>query len=489
MDPSATSTKDPNPPARDIPLCVDLDGTLIIGDMLIDGIARLCRQSPLRALLLPVIALRGRTALKAWVARHAPATTESLTPRHALLEYLHEEKGNGRKVILVTASHRAAIGPAKDLFPFDEILASTDELNLKGKNKAATLVERFGEKGFDYCGDSHADLAVWEKAHKAIVVGAPNRRAQQAANLCPVAKTIDPITPPKARDWARGLRIHQWSKNSLIAVPAVVGHVILEPNQAVNVLIAILLASLCASATYLWNDLLDAEFDRHHPIKSRRLLASGKMAPATALALSMVFMTMAIGGALMLAPTFALTLGIYVVTTLAYSLVFKRIIIADILFLAGLYLLRVIMGITVSAAIPSAWLFAFTFLFFLSLAAVKRYAELNETAILSRGTVAGRGYRRGDRRTVAQLGFIAGAAAGLVLSLYAFSPQVDELYSRPHWFIAVGLLAFAWLGHIWRVTLRGGMHYDPVVFALRDPLTYATGMIGLACFLFAGPGG
>ncbi|MCW1884447.1 UbiA family prenyltransferase [Luteolibacter flavescens] len=472
--------------ANDIPLCVDLDGTFIKSDLLHESLLRLLRHRPWMAFRLPFWLARGKTRLKSRLAAVLPDAATPPAQNEELVDFLKSEKESGRPVYLVTASHEAAVAKVSSAFPFDEVIASTDTLNLKGENKAAVLVERFGEKGFDYAGDSRADEAVWRRARKAIVVHRSARRIQQLKESFDVDRAFQPAGTTW-RDWVKAFRVHQWAKNFLIAVPFLVGHHYHAAWQLAGLLTAFLSMSLCASGTYLWNDLLDLEYDRAHPRKRKRLAASGKSSiPRVGLA-SVIMVALGLASGFLLSPSFGLLLVGYIVATLSYSLHFKKVAIADIFMLAMLYLSRVIGGLLISEAVVSFWLFAFTFLLFVSLAAAKRFVELKSVVDSGAASIQGRGYRADDLSVVSQLGVAAGVASCIVLGLYSNSDQVTALYERPQWFWGICVVAFYWITRIWFITHRGEMHDDPVVFALKDPGTWILGVIGIACILFAQP--
>lgn len=474
-------------PPPSIPLCVDLDGTLIHGDLLWDGILRLMRQNPARMLQIPWWISLGRPRLKSRLAHHAPPPVIAPPLNQRLLELLHAEQKKGRIIVLATAAHAANLESILRAFPFDEVLASDDTRNLKGTAKANALVARFGHKGFDYAGDAFADEAIWACARKAIVVSRYPRRIRRWSSMFNVDHAITPEAPSTWRDWLHALRVHQWSKNLLIAVPFVAGHHYFAAWQLAGLLAAFLSMSLCASATYLWNDLLDLDFDRAHPLKKNRLAASGLTSVPRILIASMVLVTAGLAGAFALKPLFGLLLIAYIILTLSYSLVLKRVAITDIFTLAFLYLSRIIGGILISSAVTSFWLFAFTFLFFLSLAAVKRFTELRRTADHGTSHIAGRGYRTDDIQIVSELGVASGVASAVVLALYSNSPEVTQLYSRPYWFWGVCVAALFWISRVWFLTKRGTMHDDPVVFALKDKTTWLIALFAIACTLLAHP--
>ena len=480
------SSDNQNGKATEVPLCVDLDGTFIRSDLLIEGVLRLFRHKPLSAWRLPLWLARGKATLKGELAR-ALDPPEHAPPVNTEIEaWLKEEKAAGRQILLVTASHEEALGPVRDLFPFDEIIASNDTLNLKGEKKALHLVERFGENGFDYAGDSSSDTAIWDHARKAVPVFHSKQRLAWAERTYDVDRTFC-TNSTSWPDWVKALRIHQWAKNLLIALPFLAGHHFHTGWELAGLFAAFLAMSLCASGTYLWNDLLDLEYDRAHPRKRKRLAASGKTSLQRIILASCTLVGAGLLGGFALDPTFGLLLLAYIATTLSYSLYFKRIAIADIFMLALLYLSRVVGGIIISEAVVSFWLFAFTFLLFLSLAAAKRYTELRMTVDRGDEGIQGRGYTREDFPTVSGLGLSAGVASCIVLGLYSNSEQVTSLYVRPQWFWGICVIALYWITRIWFLTHRGLMHDDPVVFALKDRGTWILGLLGLSFVLFALP--
>ena len=472
----------------DLPLCVDLDGTFIRGDMLWDAILRLIRCNPLRLLQIPWWLLSGRQILKSRVIHNAPPPVLPPPINQRLLAFLQDEKSKGRKIVLATAAHHAFLEPILQAFPFDEVLASDDKVNLKGPTKAKVLVERFGKKGFDYAGDSTTDEAVWLVARKAILVQRSSRLIKRWSSMFEIDRVFSTSDRTSWKDWLRAMRIHQWTKNLLIAVPFLVGHHFSGLWQLAGLVAAFLSMSLCASGTYLWNDLLDLDFDRTHPTKKDRLAASGKTSVHRLISVSLFLVTAGLAGAFYLKLQFGLLLIAYIIVTLLYSLFIKRIAIADIFVLAFLYLSRIVAGLLISSAVVSFWLFAFSFLFFLSLAAMKRFVELRRTtATDNTSLLPGRGYNYDDLLTVSELGISTGVASIVVLGLYSNSIQVTALYHHPEWFWGICVAALYWISRIWFLTKRGIMHDDPVVFAIKDWGTWLVAAFAAACILLASP--
>lgn len=180
------------PPAENqIPLVVDLDGTLIKTDVMWESLAQRLRRNPLALFVILLWWTRGRAFLKHRLARTVHLNPATLPVTAPFLAWLREQKASGRKIILATASDFQMAKPIADYFGiFDEVMASDGHTNLRSENKLRALVAKFGEKGFDYAGNSSADLAVWRGARKAIVVNASRQVQKKAAEIAVVAASF-----------------------------------------------------------------------------------------------------------------------------------------------------------------------------------------------------------------------------------------------------------------------------------------------------------
>jgi len=284
----------------------------------------------------------------------------------------------------------------------------------------------------------------------------------------------------------QALRPHQWLKNLLVLVPLLTAHLLLDARALQQALWALLCFCIAASSVYVLNDLLDVAHDREHPTKRKRPFASG----ALPLRVGHVLWPLLLGAALLLAlwqlpPRFTLVLGGYWLLTLAYSLALKRKMMVDVLALAGLYTLRIIAGTAALALPPSFWLLAFSTFLFLSLALVKRYAELAELRVKGyRDKARGRGYYADDLPMLAALGASAGFIAVLVLALYINDPHTLLLYSHPMRIWPACPLLLAWISYVWMLAHRGNMGEDPVLYSFRDPLSLLIGaLVGVVFWL------
>lgn len=275
----------------------------------------------------------------------------------------------------------------------------------------------------------------------------------------------------------RLLRPHQWSKNVLLAVPLLASHGAGGAEALQHLLLAIAAFCLCASSVYVLNDLLDIESDRAHPRKSKRPLAAGEVSVRAARVLIVSLLAAAALIAVWLPPRFQLLLAGYCALTCLYSSVLKGQVVVDALCLAGLYTLRVIAGAAAAQVPLSFWLLLFSVFLFLSLAFVKRYAELDALRRAGRLKAAGRGYCVDDLSVLQSLGVGAGYLSVLVLALYINSPAIAELYRRPKYVWTLCVLMLYWISRIWMKAHRGTMNEDPVVFALKDPISLCVGVL------------
>ncbi|GAB3463840.1 UbiA family prenyltransferase [Azotobacter salinestris] len=461
------------------PLVIDLDGTLLRSDLLLETGLCFFRRQPL-SLHKPLGWLgKGRAMLKEKLAQGAQIEVGSLPYDPQVIALIEAARRNGRTVVLATASHQSlAERIAGHLQLFDRVLATSAGHNLSAQRKRDVLVEQYGEGGFDYVGNSRDDIPVWAVARKAYVVN-PERGVERRARALGNVEQVIRSTPSTLKEWRRALRLHQWLKNLLIFVPLLAAHRLTDPVLLGQAILAFLLFGLCASSVYLLNDLLDLPDDRLHHTKRHRPFASGRLSLRSGLLACPLLLAAAFAGALWLLPwTFALTLAAYYALTLAYSLALKRCMAVDIIALALLYTLRIVAGAAAFDLPLTFWILAFSMFIFLSLALVKRYAELREAR--SRGRTEktrGRGYYPDDLPMIASLGAASGYLAVMVLALYIHDQATVSLYRYPQaiW-LACPLLLF-WISRVWMLTHRGQMNEDPVVFAVRDRVSLLVGVL------------
>lgn len=471
------------PPIHERPLCVDLDGTLVKSDTLVDALLVMVRTHPADFLKAPGWVRQGKAAFKQQVTTRVALNVAHLPYNKPLLAFLEQQRGLGRRLYLATGADAAlARRVAAYLGIFDGVLASDGAVNLTGHNKLASFVERFGEAGFDYIGNATADLPLLTHAAHPMVAN-PTRalqRALQAAAITPQHSFLDKASPAKAL--RRALRVHQWAKNVLIFVPFLLAHSLLAIT-ALQALLAFVAFSLCASATYLINDLLDIEADRRHPRKCRRPFAAADLQGSTGVLLSVALLTLALACALPLPGKFLFYLGMYLVTTLAYSLYFKRIVLVDVVLLSGLYTLRILAGAAATRIAISPWLAGFSIFLFLSLAFVKRFAELQNLRAAGQSPANGRGYLVSDTEQMRAFGTASAYASVVVFSLYISGRDVTGLYPHPQRLWLITPIMILWLSRVWLLASRGELDEDPVIFAVTDRVSLLLGAFAI-CVAF-----
>jgi len=467
------------------PLCVDLDGTLIQTDLLAESLLILLKRNPFYLLLALYWLIRGRAVLKAEVAARAIPNAAVLPYNREFLAWLRSERRDGREVWLCTAANeRQAAAVASHLGIFDGVIASDAHTNLAGRRKAEQLVQHFGERAFDYCGNERRDLDIWSHARGAIVVNASAALERDAKERTALFRTF---SAPKERVvslW-RALRPHQWSKNVLVFVPLLAAHRATDMLAWLAGVRGFVAFCLCASAVYVVNDLLDLEADRAHPRKCRRPFAAGELSVAAGLLLMLGLLGAGAAVTATLPVRFALALSAYLVLTCGYSFVLKRFLLIDAVALAGLYTLRIIAGASAAGIALSFWLLLFAVFLFLSLAFVKRYAELEALRRQQRLQALGRGYRVEDLAVLQSFGTAAGYLSVLVLALYINSPDIQALYRHPKVIWMLCVLMLYWISRVWMTAHRGGMHDDPVVYALRDRVSLGVGVLAAASVFLA----
>lgn len=460
-------------PAVSRPLCVDLDGTLIKSDSLLDALCELVRRNPLQIWRLPLWLAGGRARLKAEVARRAPLDPARLPYNALLLRYLQGQWREGRPMYLATgADSGLAERVAEHLGIFKGVLGSSGKTNLTSSRKLSRLRSRFDE--FDYIGNSSADVAVLAGAREAMVANPTLglRVALRLKKIAVVGEFVD--RRPTVRTLVKAIRVHQWAKNVLLFAPLLLSHRLTAGSVSAAVA-AFFCFSCMASANYLMNDMLDMENDRRHRWKRLRPFAAGDLSVAGGVFLAALLSLASLALLPLLPREFALWLGLYIVATVSYSLYLKKLAVVDVLLLSGLYTVRLLAGGAATSTPISQWLAGFSSLLFLSLAMVKRFSELEN--LRERGATAtnGRGYVVADMDQIRSFGTASAYAAVVVFMLYIARPDVTELYRHASRLWLVVPLLIYWLNRVWLLASRGNLHEDPVVFAMRDRMSLAVG--------------
>jgi 4-hydroxybenzoate polyprenyltransferase len=482
-----------------VALCVDLDGTLVKSDTLLDTVLVVARQRPLELLHVPGWIAQGRAAFKRHLTGLVELDVEYLPYNRPLLEYLRQQCGEGRTIYLATAADRGlAERVAAYLGIFAGVLASDGETNLAGGHKLAAFRAKFGDE-FCYVGNAGPDVELLAACVSPMVANPDRALRAGLKRTGTVAAASFEDRVAALRSWLKAIRLHQWAKNMLIFVPLLLAHQwhLRTFGAAIT---AFLSFGMCASATYIVNDLLDLEADRRHPSKRRRPFAAGDLSAISGVVVVCLLLLGSVALALALPHIFAALpgtaelrhpykflewLGFYTAVTLTYSLYLKRKLLLDVFVLSGLYTVRILAGSAATGIPMSPWLAGFGVFFFLSLAFVKRFSELESLRERGGAVSNGRGYFVSDLEQLRALGTGSAYAAVVVMTLYINNSETNLLYRHPVrlWMVVPVLLL--WLSQVWMLASRGDMHEDPVVYAITDKRSLLLGVLMAAVIWWA----
>jgi 4-hydroxybenzoate polyprenyltransferase/phosphoserine phosphatase len=457
-------------------LVVDLDGTLIRTDLLVETAFALLGRDPLYLFRMIGWLMRGKAFLKQRLAGATDLDVATLPYEPAVLARMEGARQGGGKVFIASASDEGLVRRVAEHVGADGWFASDGRTNLSGEAKAGRLMAEFGAGGFDYIGDAPADLPVWRAAQTAMIIDGHDglrRRLAAGHDRTEVLRT-GRRAPFKA--WLTLLRPHQWAKNALVAVPLLTAHAFSLSALAMTAL-AIAAFCLCASSVYIINDLVDIQADRGHPSKHNRPFAAGDLSIIAGASLAPLLLVLAAGLGALISWRFLAVLGVYYLLTSAYTFVLKRKMMIDVVTLASLYTLRVVAGAAAIAVPVSEWLLGFSMFLFLSLALIKRHSEMAVRLDAGLPDPLNRNYKVADLPLLIALAASAGYSAVIVFSLYLSSPAVHALYHRPGvlW-LEIPLLLY-WISRAIALSHRRMMHDDPIVFALRDRVSLITGLL------------
>ena len=469
-------------PEQSGPLVTDLDGTLIEGDLLWEGVIEILSAQPLLIFALPIWLMGGRASFKARVAESYTPDPATLPYKPEVVEYCRSARASGREVILASASPMPWVElVAAHLGLFTKVIASGPRNNLKGLEKLKAIQAEIGTTPFAYVGDSKGDAPIWEAAQEAIGSG-PSSSAAAILRAHPNARALQGGRErSRTRSAIRILRPLQWAKNFLVFVPLLLAHQLQETGKLVDVAIGFLLFCAVASAGYIFNDLLDLRSDRKHPQKKKRPIAAGDLPVPHALLLLAVMLSGTILAVSAWAPPWVgLMLALYLVATLSYSLYLKQVLLVDVILLAALYTHRILTGGVMAEVEVSPWLLAFSAFFFLSLAFVKRYLELRRAESDGNAAPERRAYTIDDIGLVESMGIVCGFISIVVLCLFISGSDTSRLYSTPGLLWLACPVMFYWISRIWFLARRGQIDEDPVLFATRDSRSYLVGLALLA---------
>ena len=473
-------------PANNLrPLCVDLDGTLVKSDTLVDALLLLVRSRPALLLRLPAHLLRGKAAFKAFVTGSVSLDVAHLPYNRKLLQFLQQQRALGRSIYLATgADQRLAQRVAAHLNLFTGVLGSDGATNLTGRNKLSRLRAQAGAGAFDYIGNDTPDLPLLAYSTEPMIAN-PSFRLRLLLffrRIRPTASFIERRSLLAAL--LKAMRPHQWAKNLLVFVPLLLSHSLSVPRLLIA-FAAFLCFSLTASSAYIANDLLDIDADRRHLRKRLRPFAAGDLGAFAGAVLALFFLATAFVGARLLTADFLNWLLIYLATTLTYSFWLKRVALVDVLVLSGLYILRLLAGGAATQTPISHWLAGFSLFLFLSLAIVKRFAELENLRASNATPRNGRGYLLTDIGQLRSFGTASAYAAVVVFAIYISGFDVTRLYRHPRFLWLMVPLMLLWLNRVWLLASRGELDEDPVAFALTDRMSLLIGAVVAVIALFA----
>ena len=467
-------------------LFVDLDGTLIKSDLLFECLVPIIKNYFYALFLAPFWLLKGKAYLKDKFSDLVSINPEILPYNNNVLEYIRKEKENGSKIILATASNIKLAKSISDyLGIFDDVIASSKEENLKGKNKLNKIKLYIKNnninKEFSYIGDSEADVKIFNETNIPIVVGNKNV-FNKIKSKNDKTTFVDGENDFSLKKFFKMIRTYQWVKNFLIFLPLILAHKFLDVNLLLKALVAFFSFSFLASSVYIINDIMDVESDRIHPSKKNRPIASGAVKISSALKVAFILMPLSFIISIFLGKEFLFVLLTYFITTSCYSFYLKKIMLVDILILSLLYTVRIFAGGVALNIYLSPWLFMFSLFFFFSLACAKRYSELYAVRNNLQDEIKGRGYQAQDLEQIQIFGSSSGYIAILIFALYIQSDISMKLYKTPSFFWALCPIMLYWISRVWLLSHRGQMTQDPIIFALKDKVSYVVLILSIIIF-------
>lgn len=458
--------------SRELPLIVDLDGTLLLRDVFFFQLLSLVKGSPLkflRVVLLLLIGNKQKAKQLAAASYQGSVSIEDLKLNIPLTLHLKKEAKRRELWIASGAAQENVDQVVSQLDFFQGGFGSSCGVNLVGEIKGKMLADRFGPAGFDYIGDSRVDLQLKGFARTVVLVHDLTGEARYPGGRL---KTL-----------LSAMRIKHWVKNVLVAVPMLAAHQFSSLSGWLAVGVVIFCLGLVSSAGYIINDLLDLGSDLKHPEKSKRPIASGDLAMPSALKLSamLVFLGVVLSFGL-LGVIGAGIVGAYLFASLLYSVVLKQLVLVDVATLASLFVMRIAAGVIITGVSFSTWLFAFAWLFFLGLAIMKRAIENGH---VSEEKDFGRSYKSGDGPLLFSMGLASSFSAVIVLVIYATSRDAQVQYASPQLLVLALPLVLFWSARAWLLAHRGEIQADPVDWAIRDRQTLWMALATLIIFVTA----
>lgn len=473
-------------------ICCDLDGTLVNTDMLLESFLFAWKNN----IFIPIYCIYwlvkgGKVLLKSELAQRFVFDPNLLPYNQTVVNYLIEQKELGAEIFLVSASDAMITKKIESIFPFFSPFEKDSSVNMAGSNKAKFLVSIFGEKGFSYIGNAAVDLNVWKHADEVICVNCTRSIIKKSRKLVEdtkkhivLSKKLEMLMRIKAV--ASMARVHQWVKNLLVFTPLCAAHTFPTWEQLGLVALSFISFNFLASSVYVLNDLLDLENDRKHQTKKNRAFASGKVSILSGFFYLPLLIALSYGIASFIGIGFICVLTCYLIVTLLYSFKLKKVPILDTLTLSVLYTSRIVAGMVAINVSVSLWLLTFSIFFFLALAFVKRYAELNNMIKMNKTKASGRGYVAEDITFVGQIGCSLGVVSALIFTLYLSEPAIQQTFTNIYvTYLSVPILLY-WIAFVFFNAHRGYMHEDPVVFAVKNKISLVAGLLFATTFFLGG---
>ncbi|KYG64753.1 hypothetical protein AZI86_11135 [Bdellovibrio bacteriovorus] len=459
----------------------DLDNCLIKTDLLYEQWLVLLKSKPWFWVLSFFWLMKGKAFFKHNLATHTKLQPDSLPYRFEVIDLLKRRASAGDVLILASASPEPWVhSVASYLGLFRSTIGSTSSDNRKGSSKLRAIQDLSQGVEFSYIADAPVDLEIWKESQEIVAVNASPSLKNKIHTLNKPTQFIEDGNKSLLTLIVKQLRPHQWIKNVLVFLPALAGHRFQSLDVLTNGFLAFFGFSLTASFVYILNDLLDLSSDRNHHSKKNRPFASGNLPLIYGFAQLPLLLAVSLGIGLLLPPPYLGWILTYLILNLAYSLYLKQSVVVDIIILSLMYTLRIFAGSAATDVPVSEWLLSFSTLFFFSLACIKRYTEIIRSK--NKITLDGRGYRQVDHPMVQNLGVGAGLLSILIVLMYLQSEDVRRLYTQPQnlWF-ATPVLLF-WISRIWILTNRDEIHDDPVVFAVKDKISWVC--LGILAVIF-----
>lgn len=467
-------------------LCVDLDGTFIKSDMLYESFRYCFFHNPCIFFLCIYWFIKGgKVVLKNELAKRFEFDPLVLKTNKSVFDLIREAKLSGRLVYLISASDQRIVEKFYQAYSdyFDGYYGSClQKGNLSSEKKAKFLEKKFGNRGFDYIGNSDDDIAVWNSCSRAYCVG--DRSSFRNIKITKDIIQNNQTCKEKLFSIIKEIRCHQWSKNLLIFVPIVTTRENIPINDFLYLIIAFVAFSFMASAVYIVNDLIDIDNDRSHSTKCNRPLASSAISIPFGFIIFCFLLITSVILSFFISYKFFLLVAIYLIVNFIYSIKLKKIYILDCIVLAMMYSYRIFLGIEVLNLDPSVWLLSFSLFFFLSLAFIKRYTELFKAQENKKNFIKGRGFIVDDMSLIMSMAVGSGFLSLLIFVLYINDDLIKNIFSSI-WFVyfCIPVLLY-WLARIFIISKRGKMKEDPVVFALKDRLSLVLGISFILLYLF-----